>query len=83
MVQTNFLPGEVAHTFNPSTQEAEAGEFEVSLVYGVSSRIARATQRNPVSKEQNKTKQNKQTKTQTDFLSPLLTVVHKITQPPC
>jgi hypothetical protein len=32
-------------------------EFEASLVYRVSSRIARATQRNPVSK--NKTKQKK------------------------
>jgi hypothetical protein len=33
---------------------------EVSLVYRVSSRTARATQRNPVSKtKQNKTKQNK------------------------
>jgi hypothetical protein len=47
-------------------------EFEASLVYRVSSRIARATQRNPVSKNQkpnqNKTKPkeqkqiNKQTK---------------------
>jgi hypothetical protein len=37
-------------------------EFKASLVYRVSSRIARATQRNPVSK-QNKTKQNKTTKT--------------------
>jgi hypothetical protein len=35
-------------------------EFEASLVYRVSSRIARAIQRNPVSKtKQNKTKQNK------------------------
>jgi hypothetical protein len=35
-------------------------EFEASLVYKVSSRAARATQRNPVSKtKQNKTKQNK------------------------
>jgi hypothetical protein len=35
-------------------------EFEVSLVYKVSSRTARATQRNLVSKKQtNKTKQNK------------------------
>jgi hypothetical protein len=33
-------------------------EFEASLIYKVSSRIARALQRNPVSK-QNKTKQNK------------------------
>jgi hypothetical protein len=32
-------------------------EFEASLVYRVSSRTARATQRNPVFK--NKTKQNK------------------------
>jgi hypothetical protein len=36
-------------------------EFEASLVYKVSSRTARATQRNPVTK-QNKTKQNKTTK---------------------
>jgi hypothetical protein len=35
-------------------------EFEASLVYGVSSRTARATQRNPVSKEQNKTKSKKE-----------------------
>jgi hypothetical protein len=45
--------------------EAEAGgfsEFVASLVYKVSSRTARAIQRNPVSKnktKQNKTKQNK------------------------
>jgi hypothetical protein len=42
----------MAHTFNPSTWEAEAGEiseFKASLVYRVSSRTARATQRNPVS----------------------------------
>jgi hypothetical protein len=31
-------------------------EFEVSLVYKVSSRTARATQRNPVSKNQKKKK---------------------------
>jgi hypothetical protein len=45
----------VAHTFNPSTWEAEAGgflKFKASLVYRVSSRRARATQRNPVSKNQ-------------------------------
>jgi hypothetical protein len=37
-----------------STQEAEAGgslEFKASLVYRASSRAARATQRNPVSKK--------------------------------
>jgi hypothetical protein len=44
-------------------------EFKASLVYKVSSRTARATQRNPVSKKKtknkktkNKTKKNKQTK---------------------
>jgi hypothetical protein len=42
----------VAHSFNPSTQEAEAGGslFDTNLVYIVSSRTANATQRNPVSK---------------------------------
>ena len=40
----------VAHAFNPSTWEAEAGgspssEFEASLVYRASSRTARATQK--------------------------------------
>jgi hypothetical protein len=43
----------VAHAFNPSTREGGRGrqisEFEASLVYKVSSRTARATQRNPVS----------------------------------
>jgi hypothetical protein len=34
----------VVHAFNPSTREAEAGGF-------LSSRTARATQRNPVSKK--------------------------------
>jgi hypothetical protein len=60
----------MAHTSNPSTWEAEAGGFlssRASLVYKVSSRTARATQRNPVSKNQptkqtNKTKQNKKRK---------------------
>ena len=45
----NRAGGVAAHTFNPSTQEAEAGaalEFEASLVDRVSSR---ATQRNPFS----------------------------------
>jgi hypothetical protein len=36
----------------------QISEFEASLVYRESSRIARGTQRNPVSKK-NKTKQNK------------------------
>jgi hypothetical protein len=55
----------VAHAFNPSTWEAEAGEFlefEASLVYRVSSRTARTTQKNHVSekipKNKKKQKQN-------------------------
>jgi hypothetical protein len=42
----------------------QISEFEASLVYKVSSRTARATQRNPVSKnkKQNKTKQKQQQK---------------------
>ena len=56
----------VAHAFNPSTWEAERGrrisEFEASLVYKVSSRTARAIQRNPVSKNQKKKKTKKKNK---------------------
>jgi hypothetical protein len=44
------MSGSVAHAFNPSTWEAEAGGF-------LSSRTARTTQRNPVSK--NKKQQQK------------------------
>jgi hypothetical protein len=54
----------VAHAFNPSSWEAEAGEF-LSL-RPASSRIARAAQRNPVSKKP--TKQNK-TKLQCYFFA--------------
>jgi hypothetical protein len=43
----------MAHTFNPSIGR-QISEFKVSLVYRVSSRIARATQRNPLSKKINK-----------------------------
>ena len=42
----------VAHTCNPSTlggRGRRISEFEASLVYRVSSRTGRATQRNPVS----------------------------------
>jgi hypothetical protein len=43
-----------AAAFNPSTKETEAGEseFGAGLVYRVSSRTARATQRNSVLKNQ-------------------------------
>ena len=45
------MPGVVVHTFDPTIQEAEgkqSSEFEASLVYIVSSRTARAAQRDPV-----------------------------------
>jgi uncharacterized protein (DUF2252 family) len=45
-------------------------EFEASLVYRVSSRSAKATQRNPVSKKQNKTKQNKTKQNKTKLYLP-------------
>ena len=40
----------MAHAFNPSTLEAEAGgsEFKANLVYRSSSRTVRATQRNAI-----------------------------------
>jgi hypothetical protein len=65
-LKTFPLPDVVAHAFNPSMggggrRGRQISEFEASLVYKVSSRTARATKRNPVSK--NKTnKTNKQTK---------------------
>jgi hypothetical protein len=40
-------------------------EFEASLVYKVSSRTARAIQRNPVSKNQKQKQKNKNKKTKT------------------
>jgi hypothetical protein len=40
-------------------------EFEASLVYRVSSRTARATQRNPVSKKKGRKKKEKTTTTKT------------------
>lgn len=52
----------MVHTFNSSTWDAEAerqrqvAKFEASLIYRVSSKIARAAQRNLIS-SQNKTKQ--------------------------
>jgi hypothetical protein len=54
----------VACTFNPSTQKAEAGrwisEFEASLIYKVSSRTARAAQRNPVLGDRRKWKKKRE-----------------------
>jgi hypothetical protein len=53
-LKKNLSRAVVAHVFNLSTWKAET-----SLVYRVSPRTARATQRNTALK--NKTKQNKQT----------------------
>jgi hypothetical protein len=64
----------VAHAFNPSTWSGGRGrrisEFEASLVYRSSSRIARATQRNPVSKKtKKKTKKKKNPKQNKNLVS--------------
>jgi hypothetical protein len=60
-LEDRIKPGVVAHAFNPSTREAEAGGFlssKASLVYKVSSRTAKAIQRNPVSKIPKRKKKN-------------------------
>jgi hypothetical protein len=52
-IEKAWKPGVVAHAFSPSTRggrDRQISEFEASLVYKVSSRTARATQRNPVLK---------------------------------
>ena len=48
----------VVLTFNASSGEASAGELEASLVYRVSSRTARATQRHLVKKSKNSNNNN-------------------------
>jgi hypothetical protein len=63
--ETEAEPGVVAHTFNPSAWKEEAGgflEFEVNLVYRMSSRTARAIQRNPVLGKKKKKKRKKERK---------------------
>ena len=54
----------VVHAFNPSTWEAEASgfEFEASLVYRVSSRTARATQRNCLEKKRERKRERERKK---------------------
>jgi hypothetical protein len=54
-LESQAEPGVVAHAFSPSTWEAEAGGF-------LSSRTARATQRNPVSKKYKIQKKKKKKK---------------------
>jgi hypothetical protein len=61
-IKTMMTAGWWWHTpFIPPPKEAEPAmsESETSLVYRVSSRTARATQRNPVSKETKKKKKKK------------------------
>jgi hypothetical protein len=53
----------------------QISEFEASLVYKVSSRTARATQRNPVSKNQTKTKKKKKIISFMNWLGLVLTVM--------
>jgi hypothetical protein len=56
-MKVSSQPGVVAHAFNPNTWEAEEGGFlssKASLDYRVHSRTAKAIQRNPVSKKQEK-----------------------------
>ena len=53
----------MAHTFSPSTHEADLCEFEASMAYTASASTgSKATQRNPVSKSKNKTNQPTKTK---------------------
>jgi hypothetical protein len=57
-----------------------AHNFNSSLVYRVSSRTARAIQRNPVSNKQNKTKQNKTKQNKTQKTKKLKQKTNKKTQ---
>ena len=60
----------VAHTCNPSTlggRGRRISEFEANLVSRVSSRRARATQRNPVSEKQTNKQTNKQKEWEVKF----------------
>jgi hypothetical protein len=57
----SFCQAMVTHAFNPSIgagggRGRQISEFQASLVYKVSSRIARTTQRNPVSKRKKEKK---------------------------
>jgi hypothetical protein len=56
-------------------------EFEASLVYRVSSRTARATERNPVSKNKNKNKNKKEKRIALSFFLVLFFVFRDKTKP--
>jgi hypothetical protein len=63
-----FLPGMVAHTFNPSTPEAEAGEFLSSRQPGLQSEFQDRqgyTEKPCLEKQTNKNQNPKQTNKQT------------------
>jgi hypothetical protein len=52
--------GEVGQGWHLGGRGRRISEFEASLVYRVSSRTARATQRNPVSKKKKKKKRKRE-----------------------
>jgi hypothetical protein len=56
----------------------QISEFEASLVYKVSSRTARAIQRNPVLKNKQTNKQTNKNKTKTKILNILLLFKNKL-----
>lgn len=71
----------VALAFNLSTQEKrQAGslEFQASLVYRLSSRVARATQKNHVLKNKTRNKQNRTNQGQFLSLKKKIQQQHKI-----
>jgi hypothetical protein len=60
---TLYKVGVVAHALIPALRrqkQADLCKFETSLIYKESSRTARATQRNPVSKQNKNKNKNKQ-----------------------
>jgi hypothetical protein len=65
-LRKGFWTGVVVHAFNPSTWETETGRFLSSRTAWstnkVSSRTARATQRNPVSKKPKRKKEKEKEK---------------------
>jgi hypothetical protein len=72
-------PGDVEVRELMGGRDRRISEFETNLVYRVSSRTARATQRNPetLSQKQNKNKQNEQTNKQTQKIIPELFQINR------